>query len=152
MVTAEDQAGNIGPGSNQATAAVTGDTILPSVSMTAPTEGATLSGSVNVTANASDNVGVAGVQFKLDGQNLGSEDTTAPYSTSWNTTTASNAGHTLTAVARDAAGNTRTATIVNVTVNNAAPPPSAPRAAWGFDEASGATVGRRIRAEQHRHH
>ena len=141
VVKAEDQAGNIGPSSNEASATVSADTTLPSVSVTAPAEGATLSGSVNVTAGASDDVGVAGVQFKLDGQNLGAEDTAAPYSTSWNTATATNAAHTLTAVARDAAGNTRTATVVNVTVNNSAPPPSAPRAAWGFDEASGASVG-----------
>ena len=45
-----------------------------------------MSGTVTVTANASDNVGVAGVQFKLDGANLGAEDTSAPYSVPWNTT------------------------------------------------------------------
>ena len=61
------------------------------MSVTAPADGATVSGSVNVTANAADDVGVAGVQFKLDGQNLGAEDTAAPYSTSWDTATASNA-------------------------------------------------------------
>ena len=49
-------------------------------SLTAPAGGATVSGTVTVTANASDNVGVAGVQFKLDGANLGAEDTTSPYS------------------------------------------------------------------------
>ena len=52
---------------------------------------------VTVSATASDNVGVAGVQFKLDGANLGAEDTTAPYSVTWNTTTATNGSHTLTA-------------------------------------------------------
>ena len=41
---------------------------------------------------------------------LGAEDTIAPYSVSWNTTTAANGSHTLTAVARDAAGNTTTST------------------------------------------
>ena len=46
---------------------------------------------MTVSANASDNVGVAGVQFYLDGALLGTEDTTAPYSVSWNTTTATNA-------------------------------------------------------------
>ena len=60
------------------------------------------SGTVQVTANASDDTGVTGVQFKLDGQNLGGEDTTAPYSVSWNTTQATNGPHSLTAVARDA--------------------------------------------------
>ena len=47
---------------------------------------------------------------------LGAEDTTSPYSVSWNTTTVANGTHTLTAVARDAAGNTTTSTTVNVTV------------------------------------
>ena len=45
------------------------------MSLTAPANNATVSGSVNVTANASDDVGVVGVQFKLDGANLGAEDT-----------------------------------------------------------------------------
>src|SRR5439155_1767976 len=50
----------------------------------------------------SDNVGVSGVQFKLDGTtNLGTEDTLSPYSVAWNSMTATNGPHTLTAVARD---------------------------------------------------
>ncbi|MDA8108931.1 MAG: Ig-like domain-containing protein, partial [Betaproteobacteria bacterium] len=76
---------------------------------------------VSVTASASDNVGVAGVQFRLDGANLGAEDTTAPYSVSWDTTSATNGSHTLTAIARDAAGNKSTSSPVAVTVSNAAP-------------------------------
>ena len=52
-----------------------------------------------------DNIGVAGVQFLLNGVNLGAEDIAAPYSVSWNTTTATNGNYTLTARARDAAGN-----------------------------------------------
>ena len=81
-----------------------------------------MSGSITVSANASDNVGVVGVQFKVDGTNLGTEDTTAPYAIMWDTTTAANGTHTLTAVARDAAGNTTPSAPVTVTVNN--PPPS----------------------------
>ena len=95
------------------------DAIVPTVAMTAPANGATVLGTVTVSATATDNIGVAGVQFKLDGVNLGAEATTSPYSLSWDTTTSSNASHTLTAVARDAAGNTATATTVTVTVNNA---------------------------------
>lgn len=95
------------------------DTTTPSVSLTAPSSGATVSGSsVAVSANAADNTGVAGVQFKLDGSNLGSEDTTSPYATTWDTTKATNGSHTLTAVARDAAGNTKMSSSVTVTVNN----------------------------------
>src|SRR2546425_628236 len=95
---------------------VTSDTTPPTVSISAPVNGATVSGSaVTVSASASDNVGVSGVQFKLDGANLGAEVTAAPYSTTWNTTLAANGSHTLTAVARDAAGNTATSAAVSVT-------------------------------------
>jgi hypothetical protein len=95
------------------------DVTLPTVSVSAPSAGATVSGtSVTVSANASDNIGVVGVQFKLDGVNLGAEDTTIPYSISWNTTTASNGNHILTATARDLAGNTATSTNISVTVSN----------------------------------
>jgi len=101
-----------------------GDTIPPTVSMTAPASGATVSGTaVTVSANATDNVGVVGVQFKLDGANLGSEDLTAPYSTTWNTTGTPNGSHTLSAVARDAAGNMGTA-VVTINVSNTTTPAS----------------------------
>src|SRR5205809_987113 len=85
-----------------------------------PSSGSTVSGAVTVTASASDNVGVAGVQFRLDGSNLGGEDTSSPYSVSWSTTAASNGSHTLTARARDAAGNATTSSTVTVTVFNGA--------------------------------
>ena len=96
-----------------------GDTQSPTVSLTAPANGATVSGSVSVTASAADNVGVVGVQFRLDGNTLGSEDLTSPYSVSWTTTGTTNGSHQLTATARDAAGRTAIA-IISVTVNNVA--------------------------------
>ena len=99
-----------------------GDTTAPTVSITAPASGATVSGTATISANASDNIGVAGVQFKLDGANLGAEDTVYPYSYSWNTTNAFNGARTLTAVARDAAGNTKTSAGVPITVSNTPPP------------------------------
>jgi alpha-tubulin suppressor-like RCC1 family protein len=99
-------------------AASTADTSAPSVSLTAPAAGATVSGTVTVSANASDNIGVVGVQFKRDGVNIGAEDTTSPYSISWNTTTVANGSHTITAVARDAAGNSTTSSARSVTVSN----------------------------------
>ena len=94
------------------------DTVPPLVSITSPANGATVSGTIAVTANASDNVGVVGVQFKLDGANLGSEDSTSPYAISWNTLIVGDGGQTLTVVARDAAGNVRVSTPVTVTVDN----------------------------------
>jgi hypothetical protein len=98
------------------------DLIAPAISITAPTGGATVSGSsVTVSANASDNVGVTGVQFKLDGANLSTEDTSAPYSVTLNTTMLTDGAHTLSAVARDAAGNQATAAAISVTISNSAP-------------------------------
>jgi hypothetical protein len=100
------------------TAASGGDTTPPTVAITAPAAGQTVSGSANVAANASDDTGVAGVQFKVDGANIGAEDATAPYSVNWDTSSAANGTHTITAVARDAAGNQMTSAPVSVTVNN----------------------------------
>lgn len=94
-----------------------GDTTLPTVSITSPANNATVSGVLTIAANASDNLSITGVQFKLDGNNLGAEDLSSPYSALLDTTALANGGHTISAVARDAAGNTATAT-VNVTVNN----------------------------------
>ncbi len=94
------------------------DTTAPSVALTSPAGATTVSGTITVTAAASDDVGVAGVQFMLDGAPLGAEDTVAPYSVSWNTVTAANGLHVLFAVARDAATNTTTSATVPVTVVN----------------------------------
>ncbi len=80
------------------------DGTAPSVSLTAPAAGASVSGTITVAANAGDNIGVGGVQFKLDGANLGAEDTVAPYSISWDTAGVAYGTHTLTAVARDHVG------------------------------------------------
>jgi hypothetical protein len=116
---------------------VQNDATPPTVSVTAPANGATVSGTLNVSATAADNVGVSGVQFKLNGQNLGTEDTAAPYGVSWNTTTVVNGNHQLTAVARDPTGNTTASSVVTVNVQNAAPPPAGLVAAYSFNEGSG---------------
>jgi hypothetical protein len=94
-----------------------GDTTPPTASITAPANGATVSGTVSVTATASDNVGVTKVEFYLDGV-LQSTDTTSPYAWSWNSATASNGTHSLTAKAYDAANNSGTSSAVSVTVSN----------------------------------
>jgi hypothetical protein len=108
---------------NQTTSAAVSVTVFndstpPTVSITAPATGATVSGAVVVSASATDNVGVVGVQFLLDGAPLGAETTAVPYAVSWNTVAATNGAHTLAARARDAAGNQKTSTVVNVTVSN----------------------------------
>src|SRR5204863_31702 len=116
------------------------DTTPPTVSISSPANGATVSGTITVAANASDNVGVAGVQFFADGAPIAAEDTTAPYSVSVDTTTASNGSHTLTAVARDAAGNRTTSAPVTVNVSNGPPPDTTPPTVSISSPANGATV------------
>jgi hypothetical protein len=120
------------------TVTVFNDLAPPTVSVTSPSAGAAVRGSITVSASASDNVGVVGVQFRLDGANLGAEDTTGPYGVSWNTTTAAGGAHTLTAVARDAAGNTATSSGVTVTVDNT-PPSAAINQAGGQTDPTGAS-------------
>ena len=117
------------------------DTVPPTVSITAPAGGATVNGTVNVTATAADNVGVAGVTFKLDGTTKSAPKTRhRPTPASWNTSTVANGAHTLTAVARDAAGNTTTSTPVSVTVNNTAPGDTTPPTVSITAPANGASV------------
>jgi len=121
-VRCQDGAGNANATDYIITFAVaSADATPPTVAVTAPAPGATVSGTTSVTASASDNVGVAGVQFLLDGANLGAEDLVAPYALSWNTATAADGSHSLQAVARDAAGNRTTAMPVTVTVDNGQP-------------------------------
>ena len=136
VVTAQDVAQNVSAPSNEAMAIVLADTTAPSVAITMPADEASLSGSTTVAATASDDVGVAGVQFQLDGTALGAERVTAPYSVAWNTATTSNGPHTISAVARDAAGNRATST-VSVTVDNTSSAPAGLVAAYGFNEGTG---------------
>jgi hypothetical protein len=115
--------GEVGLGSAALVGSGGGDTVAPTVSITAPAAGAQLKGSVSVSANASDNVGIVGVTFKLDGVTIpgSTEDTTAPYSVTWDTTSASDGNHTLSAMARDAAGNVATSTPISIIVSNSSP-------------------------------
>src|SRR5207249_3038677 len=117
---ARDAARNVATSAPVSVSVSNADTAPPTVTITAPANNATVSGSaVTVTASASDNVAVAGVQFKLDGVSVWVEDTVPPYSVSWDTATISSGLHTLTATARDGSGNTATSTTVTVTVSNA---------------------------------
>jgi len=101
------------------------DTTPPTVSITSPANGSTVSGSVNVAANASDNVGVARVEFYVDSV-LQSTDATSPYGFTWDSTKVVNGNHSIDARAFDAAGN-KTADTVTVTIQNGdTTPPSTP--------------------------
>src|SRR5438309_5431412 len=126
--------------SDPVTVTVFNDTTPPAVSITSPASGTIVAGTIRVPASASDNVRVVGVQFLLDGLNAGAEVTAAPYSASWNTTTASNGSHSLTAVARDAAGNRATSVAAAVTVSHDAPPDTTPPMVSITSPTSGASV------------
>jgi hypothetical protein len=103
-----------------------GDTTAPTASITSPTSGQRISGTITATASAADAVGVAGVQFFIDGQPFGAEDTSTPFNVAVNTTSMSNGGHTISARARDAAGNTTNSTSVAFTVSNSPPRDTVP--------------------------
>lgn len=89
------------------------DTTPPTVSITAPTSGATLSAVTNVTANAADDVAVSKVEFFVDGM-LKNTDTATPYGFSLDPTTLTGGAHTLTAKAYDIASNSTTSAVVSV--------------------------------------
>jgi formylglycine-generating enzyme required for sulfatase activity len=100
-------------------------TVLPSENLafsnviTAPTADATVSGKIScsATVHRGGGIGVAGVQFRVDGADIGSEMQSPPYSIKWDTTTAVNGFHTVSVVARDATG-ILTSEFQTVKVNN----------------------------------
>jgi hypothetical protein len=97
------------------------DTIPPAVSVTSPSASATIFGTVMLVASASDNGGTVGVQFAVDGQNVGGQISSAPYTMAWDSTTVADGNHTITAAASDLAGNKATSSPVTVAVDNSAP-------------------------------
>src|SRR5207245_1200320 len=78
-VRSRDAAGNLAMSGDFTFTTLTPDLTAPVVSLTAPSPGSTVAGTVTVAATATDNVGVAGVQFQLDGASLGAEVRAAPY-------------------------------------------------------------------------
>ena len=96
------------------------DTTPPSIAITSPTAGSTVTGTVTVQSSASDTggSGVKEVEYYLDGLggvSLGTV-TAAPFSVAWNTDTVATGTHTIWAVARDHAGNVSSAASVAVSV------------------------------------
>ena len=91
----------------------------PVVVITSPSNGATVSGGVSVTASATDTQShVTSVQFYLNNAQLGSAVTSSPYAITWDTTKSSAGNYSLSAQATDAAGNTKTSATVVVIVNS----------------------------------
>jgi hypothetical protein len=96
----------------------------PSVILTNPLDGATLSGTVPITADATDDQGVSQVEFFVDGASLSVDsDGTDGWSLSWDTTASSDGSHTVTAMATDTIGQTASDSI-SVTVDNSGATPT----------------------------
>ncbi|MFC5510785.1 CehA/McbA family metallohydrolase [Massilia jejuensis] len=93
--------------------ATAGDTVAPTVSAS---ESGT-SGTITLSASASDNVGVSRVEFYVDNVLKGS-DASAPYAMTLDSTTLANGSHVLGAKAYDAAGNVGSAPSVNFSISN----------------------------------
>jgi fibronectin type 3 domain-containing protein len=130
-IAALDETGLAGPTSAPVSitmpAAPVGGNSTLTVSLSAPANNATVSGtSVPLSANASDNVGISRVQFQVNGVGLKPIPTTSPYSIVWDTTAVDKNGieyypndsYTVTAVATDNADNIVTSKPVTVKVNN----------------------------------
>ena len=126
-----------------------GDITAPSVSITSPANGATVSGTVSIQASCSDNVGVTSVTIVVDGKTLATL-TASPYTYAWNTGTIADGNHTITATAKDAAGNSKSAsiTVAKNTVIVVTPPPTTtvpssyqiPMPAVGYQGSEGSCV------------
>ncbi len=93
----------------------------PSVSITSPSAGSNISGQVALSATASASDGVASVQFKLDGVNLGLPLSSSPYSMNWNSADTTNGTHTLVAVAIGKDGSVSSSAPVIINVSNPDP-------------------------------
>ena len=101
------------------------DRTIPTCAIAAPASGTTLAGTVTVTVNASDNVGVTRVELSFNGTVVATS-TTAPANFTWNTTQYGDGSYVLQAKAYDAAGNVGPSTTVSVTVQNSVPDTTAP--------------------------
>lgn len=113
MYRAWDVAGNVEPTNSQL---IQVDSTAPSVSITSPTNGATVTGNVRITASAGDSQsGVASVAFSVDNTRIGTSNS-SPWQVQWNTKKVNPGQHVLTAVATDRVGNRATSTAITVTV------------------------------------
>ena len=89
------------------------DTTPPTINITSPGQGNTVSGSVTVAESTTDDVGVRKVELYVDGA-IYASSTTAPFNIKWNTRKAARGAHTLQSKAYDAVGNVGTSPVVNV--------------------------------------
>lgn len=93
----------------------------PTISLTNPVDGDTLSGTVTVTAPVSDDNGVTQVEFYLDGKRaftLGQTGTSYTAAWNWNTDGTPDGPHSLYAAVTDTVGQKTASQSLSITVNN----------------------------------
>jgi hypothetical protein len=120
---AKDAAGNVSAAKSTSVSITLPDATVPTVSVSAPANNATVNGTVSVSANANDNVGVTKVEFYVNSV-LKATSTMAPYGFSWDTKAIANGSYTISAMSFDAAGNVGQSGSINVTVFNDSVAPS----------------------------
>ncbi len=124
-VSATNQSELAYSGQDTSTYVVSNDLEDPTVAITYPGHQEVVSGTITVTADATDDVGVTKVEFVVEGT-IRETDTTAPYTYTWDTTQDTNAWHLLSAVAYDDAGKSANHTIWAIVSNNDTQKPSIP--------------------------
>jgi hypothetical protein len=137
--TARGADGTWDRGAYEYAANVPPDTNAPSVTLSAPAAGAVVSNVVTLSATATDNTGVAGVRFYVNNAEV-ADDTTSPYSFSWDSTLVTNGQYRIAAQARDFAANVAWSATNTITVSNPPviiPPPTV---YWHFNEGGGTTA------------
>ena len=116
---AKDAAGNVSASRSASVTIKVPDVTAPVVALTNLAANSILSGTIAITASASDNIAVSRVEFYVNGV-LKTTDTVSPYSFNWDTTTVANGAYNLNAKAYDAAGNVGQSSTIAVSVNNVA--------------------------------
>lgn len=109
----------------------------PSITLTAPANGAVVAGTVDLTASTAV---TGGVQFLLDGLPLGGIVSTMPYDFPWSTATVANGSHWLAVQTTDLNGRIGTSAVVTVTVSNGAGADTLPPVVAVIDPAQGEVV------------
>src|ERR1700731_2085202 len=91
---------------------------VPTVAITSPASGASVSGTISVSGTASDTVSISSVQVAVDGGSYANASGTSNWTFGLNTASLSNGAHSLSAKTTDAAGISATSSPLSLTVNN----------------------------------
>jgi hypothetical protein len=95
-----------------------GDVTSPEITITSHTQNQTVSGTITITAVATDNIAIDYVQFYVNDSPVGSPDTTSPYQYVWDTTSVANGNNLIRAATYDTSANSAVTDYMTLNVNN----------------------------------